>query len=331
MKRSIQIACLFIVLLCSTELSGQGFKQYLMPVDTFNKGRFWTLTGGGIVAYTGIFTALSQAWYADFPRRNFHFFNDMGEWKDMDKVGHLFSTYFESKWGMGAYRWAGLDHKSSVWAGVIVGQTFQTTVEVLDGFSSEWGFSWGDVAFNTAGTMLFAGQEWLWREQRIILKWSAHKVNHPDFIVQSVDPSGVEMRLQDRVDDLYGTSLAELFLKDYNGQTVWLSVNPGSFIQKENSKFPKWLNVAFGYGAENLYGGFSNAWEDDDGNVFAVFPDEFPPYRQYYFSFDVDLSRIPVKKRGWGLMLRVLNIFKIPGPTLEINSLGEAHFRPFFF
>jgi hypothetical protein len=42
-------------------------------------------------------------------------------------------------------------------------------------------------------------------------------------------------------------------LKDYNGQTYWLSVNLHSFYK--GSKIPKWLNLAIGYGANGMLTG----------------------------------------------------------------------------
>jgi hypothetical protein len=45
----------------------------------------------------------------------------------------------------------------------------------------------------------------------------------------------------------------EQMLKDYNGQTYWLSVNLHSFYK--GSKIPKWLNLAIGYGANGMLTG----------------------------------------------------------------------------
>jgi hypothetical protein len=36
---------------------------------------------------------LNSLWYKDYPRSNFHFFNDSKEWMQMDKFGHVFSAY----------------------------------------------------------------------------------------------------------------------------------------------------------------------------------------------------------------------------------------------
>ena len=43
----------------------------------------------------------------------------------------------------------------------------------------------------------------------------------------------------------------------------------------EESKFPKWLNVAVGYGAENMFGGCENEWAVDD-DMFMLSDDTYP-------------------------------------------------------
>jgi hypothetical protein len=44
----------------------------------------------------------------------------------------------------------------------------------MDGHSAKWGFSKGDMLANIAGCVLFEGQQLLWHEQRISLKYSYH-------------------------------------------------------------------------------------------------------------------------------------------------------------
>jgi hypothetical protein len=53
--------------------------------------------------------------------------------------------------------------------------------------------------------------------------------------------------------DVLGSNLPERIIKDYNGQTYWLSVNLHSFFKQ--SKIPKWLNLAVGYGADGMLSG----------------------------------------------------------------------------
>jgi hypothetical protein len=57
------------------------------------------------------------------------------------------------------------------------------TVEVLDGFSSEWGAS-GDIIANASGTALFVSQELLWKEQdhtKIFFSYHAIRSTDPMF------------------------------------------------------------------------------------------------------------------------------------------------------
>jgi hypothetical protein len=83
-------------------------------------------------------------------------------------------------------------------------------------------------------------------------------------------------------------------LKDYNGQTYWLSLNVQSF--SNSSAHPNWLNVAVGYGTKGVYGGFENVAYDKRGNVTFNRPD-IKRQRQWYISPDVDFTKIKTGKR----------------------------------
>lgn len=190
---------------------------------------------------------------------------------------------------------------------------FQSTIEVLDGHSEEWGFSIPDMACNMAGLGLFALQQHVWDEQRILIKFSAFPKNYSQNSITSTQ--GVSTSYDQRAAQLFGSSLPSQVLKDYNAQTIWLSVNPSSFSSR-STVLPKWLNVAVGMGAENMFGGFQNSWTNENGTYNV----SLPRYKQYYLSLDIDLSRIPVKSPFWKSVLSVVNIIKIPFPTLEYNS-----------
>jgi hypothetical protein len=236
----------------------------------------------------------------------------------MDKMGHLYTTYFESLWIYKLARWTGIEEKPSLWTGVGLGLLFQGTVEVLDGFSAEWGFSLADAGFNLLGSGMFVAQQQLWNEQRIVFKVSSTPISYPERIVTSTD--GEEMvSLRARAEDLFGRGYAERFLKDYNAQTTWLSVNIHSFLRPE-SRFPKWLNVAVGYGAQNMYGGFRNSWKEEGDHEFMLSEEHYPRYSQVYLSPDIDFSRIPARSPFVRTLLGMLNVFKMPGPVLELNS-----------
>jgi hypothetical protein len=103
-------------------------------------------------------------------------------------------------------------------------------------------------------------------------------------------------------------------LKDYTGQTYWLSANLHSFFKE--SKIPKWLNVAVGYGAEGMLTGT----KDVDNQVLT----SNERYRQYYLSFDLNLSKISTNSKLLRSILDVFNVIKIPFPTLEFNKKGTV-------
>lgn len=332
MKPFIFIVFLGLLLFSGVQLTAQESKSngFFTPADSLKKARAYTLIGGTSVGYAATMIGLNAAWYADFERTSFQFFNDWGEWNDMDKAGHFYAAYNESLLLMYGGLWAGMPRKKAMWMGVGFGALFQTSIEVLDGFSAKWGFSVGDIAFNTGGLALLAAQELAWQEQRITLKFSSHLVSYPQTLLNATNGEGTTT-LADRTEDLYGEKFYETFLKDYNGQTIWASVNIRSFLKNEDSKIPRWLNVAVGYGADNLLGGFANSWTTDELNYTAS-PLDFPRRRQFYLSFDVDFTRIKTRSPFVKGLLICLNALKFPAPALELNSHGGGfRFYPIYF
>ena len=219
-------------------------------------------------------------------------------------------------------RWSGVENDKAAIYGAPFGFLFLTGVEVMDGFSEGWGFSGTDMLANTAGMGFFLGQEALWNEQRIQLKYSLEPVdyyNHPE--------------VQARVEDVYGSGFQKLF-KDYNAQTYWLSAAPADFLPEEN-KFPKWLALSVGYSADGMLGGRYNYWCDDEDikpedcpmNQRIDFSDEVSRQRQFYLSADVDLTKIETNSALLRTLFGTVNMIKIPAPAIEFSN-DEIQFRP---
>jgi uncharacterized protein YfiM (DUF2279 family) len=263
------------------------------------------VTAANIVGYGGTLVALNYIWYANYPRSGFHFFNDDAEWQQMDKVGHIYSAYLESNASMEMWRWAGLSRKKRIWIGGLSGVAYQSIIEILDGFSSEYGFSPGDFTANIIGSATFISQALTWDEQRIKLKFSFHRKNY-----------GSD-QLNMRADKIYGKSEAERFIKDYNGQTYWASANLKSFFKE--SKLPPWLNISVGYGAEGMFGARNNIATDANGNV-TFDRSDIRRYRQWYIAPDIDLTKINSNSKVVKVLLFVANSFKFPTPSLEFSK-----------
>ncbi len=308
MNKHFQISLLLLLVVI---LEG-AFSQTPIPADSlkneFNPNRVQLLAVSGGLLYAGSMTGLYALWYKDYPQSSFHLFNDNREWLQMDKIGHGVTSYYLSQVGFSSCRWAGITPKHSAWYGGATGLGYLSIIEILDGFSSEWGFSLGDMAANTAGSVLFTSQQLLWDEQRITLKYSFHNT-----IEANYRP------------DLLGSSNSERWLKNYNGSTFWLSANIASFLPSE-SKFPKWLNIAIGYGAQGMLGGCENP------TTFKNQPlPNISRQRQYYISLDIDLRKINTRYKTLNTVIHAFNILKIPMPTIEFNQNGKVKGYLFYF
>lgn len=255
--------------------------------------------GSNTIAYSALMVGLNNLWYKDYPSSAFHFHNDNKDWLQMDKVGHMFSCYNEGRAGIEMMKWAGFTQKQYSIIGGSYGFFIQTGVEVLDGFSAEWGASMGDVTANTIGAGLAISQSLVWDEQRILLKYS---FEHSPYAAYRPN--------------LLGSNIPERILKDYNGQTYWLSGNINAFAP--TSKWPKWLNIALGYGADGMVGGNDNRFTSESRSY--DFTTIFKRSRQFYISPDIDFTRIQTKRKGIHSLLIIANCIKFPMPALEYHT-----------
>lgn len=296
---------LFSLLLVASTIRAQDFDAFFKPSDSLNSIRKNYTIAVATASAAGGLLALNSVWYADYSKSSFHFINDNAQWLQMDKVGHGFGTYHLGRFYSDALRWSGVDDKKSMIYGASAGFAFISAIEIMDGYSQNWGASAGDIAANAAGSAIFIGQELLWKEQRITPKFSFHST-----LYAAARPN------------VLGSTYSEQILKDYNGQTYWLSTNVHSFAK--SSKVPKWINIAIGYGAEGMVTG-------DDALVNTVFLPSKERYRQFYVSLDADLTKIPTKSHLLKTLFSVINTIKIPAPTVEITSHGQVKFHPIYF
>jgi len=272
--------------------------------DSINfKLRKRIVTASSLSLVGGSYVILNELWYKDYPRSSFHSFNDNHEWLQMDKAGHGFSAYNLSGIATDAYHWSGIEKRRSALYGSSMGFLYLGCIELLDARSGQWGFSWGDMIANTSGSLLYLSQDLFWKEQRVTLKFS-------------YSPTSFAMMNPDAL----GHNFQQRILKDYNGQTYWSSFNVNSFLASD-AAFPRWLNIALGYGATKMIRAEMN--EVDVNN--------FQHTREFYISFDADLNRVRWKKKWMRTTARILSFIKIPSPTFEIRSDGKMKMHGLFF
>jgi hypothetical protein len=257
---------------------------------------------------------LQIAWYQDYQNGGFHFFNDWPGWMQMDKLGHLNATYQIARNVHGFNRWSGMNNtRSAIWA-ASAAMAYQCSFEVMDGFSEGWGFSVYDVLFNAMGASAFIAQQLTWKEQRIKIKYGFFPSG-----LNRVNETETNMREVQRAEHLYGKSIAEQWLKDYNGITTWASANIYAMIGKPDG-FPKWLNIAIGMSTNNVLGAESNHWtiQDASGNDMT-YQSPYVRERQVLLSLDIDVDQFDLPPR-WVWIKGVVGFVKFPFPAIEWNS-----------
>ncbi len=286
--------------------------------DSFNLKRARSVIAleGGIATSASV--GLYFLWYSGYEQSKFHWIDDNYGWLQIDKFGHTTTNYHLVSFCYNMNRWAGMKQKRAMMIGAGIAIGFQTAVEYFDGLSTAWGASSGDLIANLTGAGTYISQEYLWGEQRIIWKYS----------FKNGDYSAYNDVVNARADHLFGTAVYESFLKDYNGQTYWLSINPRSFSSGMDW-MPEWLNVAVGYSAEGMLGANWNVWYDKAG-CFRDY-EHIPRYRQYYLSLDIDWERIPTRSRFLKAVAPYLNIVKIPFPALEYSRVDGFRGKDFYF
>jgi hypothetical protein len=283
------------LLIFSVTLKSYSQESFLNESDTLSAKRVKIVTSLITTNWIAQTTLAYQIWYKDFPKSSFHLFNDSKEWLQMDKVGHFYTANKLSALYSNCYIWTGMKPKKAVILGSILGLASLSTLEILDGFNNEWGFSLSDMAANTLGSLSYASQKLIWNEERFILKFSAHPTQYA-----TLRPN------------VLGSRPAERFFKDYNGQTYWVSFSPFAF--SNTSKLPKWLCLSLGYSVDQKIVGNQNSYVDSKTNLF------YSAKREMLLSLDIDFSKLPIKKRWLKVIISQFNYLKIPFPTLIFSN-----------
>jgi len=290
---------MFRLTLISLSLSitfwGQTQGSFFSPSDSLSNGRLIGVSVGVGTVWAGSMIGLSQIWYADSEKTKWHSFDDSKDWLQMDKAGHYYTAYKLNMLTTDLFRWSGFNRRKSLWLGTGVSLGYQTTLEMLDAYNADWGFSWSDMLANGLGTASYMTQQLIWDEERFVPKFSYYPTKYA-----AIRP------------EILGSNFAESLLKDYNGQTYWLSFSPGTFMK--DSKFPKWACISIGYGIDKKLVGSEEYYLDSaTGN-------EYFSSREILLSLDIDFSKIPVKKPWLKALLKQFNYLKVPFPAIGIRN-----------
>ena len=270
-------------------------RSFFTSADSINKGRVIGTSVGIGSAWSGTMIGLSQIWYSEVQKSPWHSFDDSKNWLQMDKMGHFYISHKISQFCTDKFVWSGLNNTTSTWIGAGISIGYQTTFEFFDAYSAEWGFSWSDIAANTIGTASYTAQSLIWNEERII----------PKFSYSSTEFAAIRP-------EVLGGTFAEALLKDYNGQTYWLSFSPGTFFKE--SGIPKWACISLGYSAHAKLKGDQESYTDISTGI------TYQAQREFLLSLDIDFSRLPIKRPWLKAVVKQFNYVKIPFPALRLRG-----------
>ncbi len=270
-------------------------RSFFQEAESLSNGRLIGTSVGIGSFWSGSMIGLSQVWYSEVDKEPWHTFDDSRNWLQMDKAGHFYISHKITQFCRDKYVWSGVDNKTSTWIGAGISIGYQTTFEFFDAYSAEWGFSWSDVAANTLGTLSYSAQSLIWEEERIIPKFSYAPTDYA-----AIRP------------EVLGSTFSESLLKDYNGQTYWLSFSPATFFK--DSKIPKWACISFGYSVDGKLKGDTEVYADASSGTI------YQSQREFLLSLDIDFSRLPIKRPWLKAVVKQLNYVKIPFPALRLSG-----------
>ena len=184
--------------------------------------------GGFVVGHA----VLNDLWWKGTPT-DFHFNTD-DDYRyalNADKFGHATFAYIATTTYADLFRWTGMDSASAVWSAAGVATAYQTYIEIRDGYSETYGFSWGDIAANIAGISL------------PVLKHYYPSLRPFDLQISFGPSEGFRQGSHNAIID------------DYTSTTHWLSVNLHDLAPTSTFKdVPPWLGLALGHSVQNLDG-----------------------------------------------------------------------------
>lgn len=225
-----------------------------------------------------------------------------------DKTGHAFGFF------MGARLWTWYfdhvypeNHRKAAFLGAGLSWLGSVCVEIGDGFASDYGFSWTDMAFNTAGVLLALAME-LWPSLDNLVDFSFHHWPTPGFL----SPSN-----KNKLD----------IATDYSAQLFTLHLRLGGIPLLADNNPLRFLRLDVGY--------FTRCYEVNDGCSKENTGTPAHETRNLYFGISLDIARMIREHRSrnspvqyFGTFTRYYNLsgFFPMGFNVDINAGGKVHF-----
>lgn len=184
-----------------------------------------------------------------------HWFSEDSPKGGTDKLGHAYSTYLTTRLLTHGLRWAGYPHRNAIKIAGISATAIGLGIEILDGFTRDFGFSYEDFAMNLVGASL-----------GMYLQRNSDLDEMVDFrLLYERSLQAKNLGINDPIDDYAGQTYLMIFKLDGIDALAELPVI-------------KYLEFALGYGAK--------------GYQPLGAGDSFPKERTIYYGISANLTKM---------------------------------------
>ncbi len=193
---------------------------------------------------------------SDFRVSNEEWFGEKTPNGGADKFGHAYSAYLSTRLMTRGFQWAGYDHSQAAMIAGVTASAVMLGVEVMDGFTVEYGFSKEDLIMNLSGVGAAALFE-SYPQWDDVLDLRFYYWRSDDAVkFDETDP-----------------------ISDYSGQR-YLIVGKASGIPQLRESWWRYFELAIGYGTKG--------YQPNPGQ----FEDTQPKKRFLYYGISLNLSQL---------------------------------------
>lgn len=224
MKNRIYISCLVFTLLIVNSYS------YSQAKDSVSYNKLAIIGGLTGAAFIYSYAIQNTIWWKG-TKSNFHF-NFNQDWKyamGSDKYGHLFFGAAITNTYSNFFEWSGMEKKDALKYSAILAFSYQTFIEIRDGFSKDYGFSWGDLTANFFGAL------------------------YPNLQLAYPFLQNINFKISYFPSERFKNGSNRYLIDDYESTYNWITVNLNYFTPREIKPYvPEFINIAIGHSVKQL-------------------------------------------------------------------------------
>lgn len=198
--------------------------------DSLNYTNLGIIGGATTAAFIYGYVIQNNIWWKG-QKSDFHF-NYRQDWTyalGSDKYGHFFFGSAITKIYGNLYQWCGLSRSSALFYSAITAFSYQTFIEIRDGFSKDYGFSIGDWIADFAGAV------------------------YPNLQLKYPWLKNINFKISYYPSERFKSGSNRYLLDDYESTYNWLTINLKFLTPQSIKQFiPGFINLAFGHSVKKL-------------------------------------------------------------------------------